>query len=310
MSPLTSRRVVWRRLALCAASLLLSLSARPGFAQETAPTEARGAMSLTYQYINAANLAAPDLVIPTGPTDTHALNFAVDYAIGTRWTLNASLPLITKRYKGRFPHNPLGIIPPKTDVEFIDDGHYHTSFQDLHVGAHYRATSDASAVSVAPFVALGVPSNDYVFFAQAAVGQNLNRLEVGTSIAYQPPFVNLYLNLDVSRVIVEETLGFNVDHWRLDAEVGRFLTPRLALSTFISVKEGNGFYPTEFTSRTDEFWFQHDRLTRHNYVNFGFAATWALSEHNRLTFSAVKAVHTEAVFITRYAVSACVSRAF
>jgi hypothetical protein len=34
---------------------------------------------------------------------------------------------------------------------------------DLHVGAHYLATSDSAAVSVAPFIALGVPSNDYVF---------------------------------------------------------------------------------------------------------------------------------------------------
>lgn len=306
----TSRSLAYRELSICAAALLVLQHAAPAFTQEAQSSEPRGAMGLTYQYINAANLAAPGSVIPTGPTDTHSLNFAVDYAIGTRWTLNASLPLITKRYKGRFPHNPLGIIPPKTDVEFIDDGHYHTSFQDLHVGAHYLATSETAAVSVAPFVSLGIPSNDYVFFAQAAVGQNLNRLELGTSIAYQPPFLNLYMNLDVSRVLVEETLGFNVDHWRLDAEVGRFLTPRLAASTFISIKEGNGFYPTEFPSRTDEFWFQHDRLTRHNYVNFGFAANLTLNARDRLTFSAVKAVHTEAVFITRYAVSAGVTRAF
>jgi len=47
MSPLTSRRVVWRELTVCVSWLAVLLCSQPGLAQETVPSEARGAMSLT-----------------------------------------------------------------------------------------------------------------------------------------------------------------------------------------------------------------------------------------------------------------------
>lgn len=300
------RRVIAEVLVVAAAWPSLS-----AFAQhdEVGVGAHRGQLSLTYQYISTNNLAAATGTIPTGPTHAHVINFEIDYAVSDRWTFSAGLPLVTKRYKGDFPHDPLTIVPPRTESRFIDDGSYHTYFQDWHIGASYLVKSDP--IAIAPFASLGIPSNDYPFFAQAAVGQNLKRVELGTSLAYQPPFLTVYFNLAVSRAFVEKTLGHSVDHWRFDGEVGYFVRPRVAVNLLISGKEGDGLSPSDFPPpRNTELWYQHDRLTRHNYVNMGVGAHWMLSDRQRLSAALLRMVHAEDVQILKYAVSIGIARSF
>lgn len=305
-----------RALRALRSGLLLSLaalSAAPAFSQEPAVGAAsyRRQMTFTYQYFETEGLgtAAVGTLDPTGKTYAHVLDFEFDQALRDRWTLTVGLPFITKRYDGMSPHTPSTIVPPHPESEFLDDGDYHSDFQDLRVGIRYLAKD--GPLTIEPYALLGTPTHDYTFFAQAAVGPNLDRLEVGVQITYQPPFSNFFFRFSPSREFVEKTLGYNVDHWRLDAEVGYFVNARLSVIGFVSGRDGNGLQPTDFTpSDNNELWYQHDRLTRHNYLNAGASVDYSLSERNRMTIALLRMVHAEDVHVLKFAATVSVSRAF
>lgn len=219
----------------------------------------------------------------------------------------AGLPLIAKRFESP-SHDPLAIVPPHPESKFIDDGHYHPYLQDLRFGASYSLNTEP--VGVAPFILLSAPSNDYPFFGGSAVGQNLRKLEVGTSLSYRPPFLNWAFDLSTSYVFVEKVLGFNVNRARIDGQAAYLVNPRLGIKFLISSKHGNGVPGNEFSPDGTERWYQHDRLARHNYVVVGMGAEWALNSRDRLAIDALRMVHAQDIFKLRYAFSLTVSRSF
>ena len=112
------------------------------------------------------------------------------------------------------------------------------------------------------------------FLGPAAVGQRLFKFQLGTSFAWFPGLSNAYYRADIAYVFVEKTLGVNVNHWRVNAEAGYRFTPRLTGRVFMLLKDGKGLsVPEDFTSAdgvfvmTDEKWYQHDRLIKHNFMN-------------------------------------------
>ena len=276
-----------------------------GDAPNDQPRRAR--VSLTYQYSETNDLATDTVTIRTGPSYAQALDFNLDLVLNEHWSLTVGLPLISKRFESP-SHDPLAIVPPHPESKFIDDGHYHTYFQDLRLGASYALNT--GAVGVAPFVLLSVPSNDYPFFAGAAVGQNVRRLETGTFLSYQPPFLNWVFDLAAGYVFVEETLGVNVNHTRLEGQAAYLLSPRLGVRFFFSSKHGSGIPGDQFSPNGTEMWYQHDRLVRHNYITVGMGAEWSLNSRDRLSVDALRMVHAQDVFKLRYAFSVTVSRSF
>ena len=48
----------------------------------------------------------------------------------------------------------------------------------------YLVASDEGAFSIEPFAYLGIPSQEYPFYGNAAVGQQLTRLQVGSSLMW------------------------------------------------------------------------------------------------------------------------------
>ena len=132
----------------------------------------RGQMSFTYQYQRAQDLKfASGATLHSAPVTTHLIDFAVSYRVGDRWTLSAALPVISREWKGGPAHDPLKIIPPQLDSEFVDDNHFHTFTQDLRLGASYRVTS--GPIFFEPYIEQAIPTSDYPFFAASTVGRNL-----------------------------------------------------------------------------------------------------------------------------------------
>ncbi len=291
--------------ALCLL-ILASLLTAAGMAGESA---GHGQVSIDYQYIHIDGFRSSVGTGNIGTTDTHAVNLEVHYSLNDKWSISAGIPLITKRYRGGVPHDPAAI-SPAPDAEFIDDGDYHTEFQDWHFGVRYLAHS--GRLSIEPFAALGVPSHDYPFFAHAAVGQNLWKLEIGASFTYLPPLSDFYIRLDPGYVFVEETLGVNIDHWRIHTELGYYLRQNLTVRGFAIIKEGNGLdFPEDFPPpRNDEFWYNHDRMVRHNFINAGIGLDWAINRDYVVSFSAMKMVHAEQVHKMDRAFTLGVTRGF
>ncbi len=286
--------------------VILLMAALGLAADEDAP---RGYVSLDYQYIHVDGFESTVGELDIGTTDTHSLQLEVDVHLTDRWSVSAGLPLVTKRYNGPGPHDPTALDPPQDD-KLVDDGDYHTSFQDFHFEARYRATE--GVLTVEPFLSFGIPSYDYPYFGHAAVGQNLKRVGVGAYLTYIPWFSDFYLHIAPSYVFVEETLDTNIDHWLVHAEAGYFVDANLVLRAFMLAKHGNGLeFPDDFPPpRTDERWHQHDRMVKHNYVNMGVGFDYGFTPSMTYSLSAITMVHGDQVHRMRYAVNFGVTHAF
>lgn len=269
-----------------------------------------GHYSISYQYISVDGFESSTGKLPIGTVDTHSVNFDVEYALSGKWTVAAGIPLVRKRYRGPGPHDPLTLEPPRPDVENVDRGDWNTAFQDVHLGVRYLARGGSFRIE--PFTFLGWPSHDYPFFGHAAVGQNLWKLEVGSSFTYFPPISDAYYRLNLGYVFVEETLGFSIDHWLMRAEAGYFFSPRLSGRVFVLHKDGHGLkFPDDFPPpRTSELWYQHDRLVKHNYTNVGVGLDWALGDEYRVSSSLMTMTRAEQVHIMEYAITVALSRSF
>ncbi len=220
-------------------------------------------MAFTYQYQKAQNLTGEGYVINSAPITTHLIDFAVSYRIKDRWTVNAGLPFISREWKGGPSHNPLNIVPPQYDSEFVDDGHFHGFFQDLRLGASYLLVDQQ--VIVEPYLEYGIPASDYPFFAASAVGRNLQTLEYGSTFAYRPPFLPWFFSLRAGYVLTDSVLGVDTDAVRVTADAVRFFNDRIALNVFLTSKNGDGISPPQNSGLASELWYRHDQIIRHNY---------------------------------------------
>ena len=286
------------RLALAAAMLLIS-----GLAS------ANGQVSLTYQIIHIDGFESTIGKLDIGTTDTHSLILDVDYHLTERLSVSAAIPYIRKRYRGGGPHRPDLLANPQ-DSEFVDDGAWHTDFQDWHVGARLLLRSDP--LSVEPFVGYSSPISDYPFFGHAAVGQDIWHFEVGVHLGYTPPLSDFFFQASPSYVFAEKTLGQNINHWRLNLAVGYRFTDRFSGRVFVFGKEGNGAeFPDDFPPPRDTFvWYQHDRMVKHNYVNAGLGIDWQFSDSRALSSAVMRMVHADQVHVMEYAASVTLSQAF
>lgn len=269
-----------------------------------------GSVSLTLQMIEVDKFNTSVTDVDIGSVSTRSAYLELEYALAERWTMTLGVPYIKKRYDGPARHDPLKLVPPRPEVPFLDDGRYHGDFQDFVIGARYLL--DTQPLVLEPYAIAFVPTNDYPHFAQAAVGQNLWKLEMGLEATHYLPFSDWYYRLAGSYTIVEETLGVNVNHFRLRGELGYFLGPTVSVHAFFHGKNGRGDDATAFPppSRTDERWYQHDRTSRHAFLNVGVGGDWLFSENYQLSASAFTTVWGETVHLVDWAGSLGITRYF
>lgn len=287
------------RQALCASWLLFVFFAAAA-ADDGESRKGHGHVSVGLQLLHVDGFESNSGKLPIGTTDTQTLTFEVEYYATDRLTLVAGLPLIRKRYQGPGAHDPLALDPPRPDVEFVDDGDYHTDFQDWHFAVRYLLRD--GRFQIEPFIGLEEPASDYPFFAHAAVGQQLTKVDLGSNFSYRPPLSDAFYTLSVSRVFVEETLGVSVDHWRVNASAGYIFSDRLSARVFALLKDGDGLDFEDFAQplAANPRWIQHDRMVKHNYLNVGIGAEWLASEKIQVSAAAMTMVWAEQVHILEY----------
>ena len=305
------RLIVLSTTAAIGSLLLLTSNVN---ATEDEHRKGSGQFVLSYQFNTTDGFESDIGELPIGSIDTHVLNFALEYALTDRLTIIAGIPYVRKRYNnGPLPHDPLLLDPPRPYIENVDLGNWNSDFQDISIGAKYRVRD--GAFSVEPFVYLGVPSNEYPFYGNAAIGQQLTRLQVGTSLMWYPGLSNAYYRADIGYVFVEETLGVSVNYWNIRAEVGYQFGPRITGRLFGLLKKGSGLsVPTDYPGfpdqLTDELWYQHDRMLKHNYLNIGIGLDWVLNEHYSVSSNYMTMSWADQVNILDYAFTLSLARAF
>lgn len=294
---------------VCFFALALSYSG-PASADESSRA-GHGHVSVSYQQIRVDGFEGSAGNIPIGKVDTHALSFDVEYYLTDRWTVGAGIPFIRERYRGTFPHDPLLLDPPRPEVKNIDLGDWNQGFQDFHLSVRYLAKATGQ-LRIEPYLVAGFPSNDYEFFGHAAFGQNLWRIEPGSTFLYKPPISDTYYRLDVGYAFVEETLGVSIDHWNIRAEAGHFFNEHLTGRIFVLHKDGDGLvFPEEFPlPRNTELWYQHDRLIRHNFTNVGVGLDWSMNERYSVSSSVMTMARAEQVHTVDFAFTVGLTAAF
>ena len=79
-------------------------------------------------------------------------------------------------------------------------------------------------------------------------------------------------------------------------------------------REGDGLsFPTDFpppAERTDEMWYQHDRLVKHNFTNAGIGLDWRINERHIMSASVLTMLRATQIHDVRYAINVSLSRSF
>lgn len=292
-------------------ALLIVLLCTP-FAQANERGDA--SLRLDYQFVRTGEFDSSAGKLDIGHTEAHVFMLSGNYVLTDRWIVSASLPYIKKRHQGALPHNPQTDLTayPQADQSIIDDGNFHSDWEDLYLTLSFAARE--GALSLYPFLSIGLPSNDYPFYAHAAVGRNIWHVPLGVAFNYTPWFSDFVFDGDIAYVFTEKSLGVDINHWLANLSLSWYLRPNFAPNVFLSIKHGTKglSFPDDFdvTALNDEAWYFHDRTIKHNFVNGGIGFDWILSDRYVLSGSALTMLKPDQVNIVDYGFSLGITRFF
>lgn len=223
-----------------------------------------------------------------GGSHSRALSLGIDHNLTHRLAISASIPYISSK-NGVDPQPVLG-------RSGIDDGQYHSTWQDFRFGARYNILTRPFALT--PMIAVRLPSHDYPTTGEAAVGPRLKEIQAGFDAGrvFSQAF---YIDAQYAYAFVEKFHGVSLNRSNVDLDVGYFALPSLTVRSIVSWQNTYGgltakeiFGPTGPPSRnpnlSDVLWFGHDRLLRDDFWRAGLGATYSLSDDVSVYASALK----------------------
>jgi hypothetical protein len=257
-----------------------------------------------------------------GTVRGHRVDLDLEYYVADRWSVLAGIPYISNRYRGPNPHCPThappqcakipALNPPHPESPFLDDGSFHGAWQDFRLGMAYHADIDSYLIT--PSFTASIPSHDYPFFTQVAVGQRLKQYDFAATLAHQFDFSNIYYRLGYGYVISEKPLGINVNHSHFDMELGWFVSPRLDVRASCLGKFGGGLQVSDLIQRTagntNVVWYHHDQITAHEYDSCGGGLDYDLGDRYTLAASVQREVWGSSVFDFKYDLEVRLTRSF
>ncbi|MFI4969018.1 MAG: hypothetical protein ACHP7D_02350 [Lysobacterales bacterium] len=289
----------------------------------TETAKGHGSVSLDYQntFVNGFR-ATNDVMLPIGTVRIDSLLLNLDYYFADRWSLHVGLPFVRNRYTGAAPHCPTtappqcqgqpALSPQHPESRFLDDGRYHGTWQDWSVGVAYH--THIGDYYLTPSLTASLPSHDYTFFANAAVGQDLWQVQPAIELAHQFAFSNIYYRIRYGYVFAERTLDTSINHHRLDLELGYFLNDKWSFRAYSIAKKGHGYLAEDLLpitqGQTNAYWYHHDQISRHDYAAVGAGSDYRFADHYTLSASAQKLIWGQTVFNFRYSLDVQLTRDF
>jgi hypothetical protein len=285
---------------LCA--VLLMPSAIP--AQAWLFPKGQGTASLSYQ-----NLYVADHVYENGDAHdighilSHAVTLDVDYSFTDKLAVRVAIPYISARYYGQKPHQ----LP-------LDDGSYHSTFQDFTTDIRYNLTK--RSVVLTPFFRAVIPSNNYPYFAHAAAGRDLREYHLGTNVGRRldPWIPRAFLQAQYSYAFVERVLGIAPNRSNAEFQLGYFLTRRLSL-----LANGQGMYThrgleldfNQFhAGLTPDQWIHHDQLAKTRLFDLGGGTSFGVTPSWQMFLTVARSIEGRNGHLHAAVVTVGVSRSF
>ncbi|MBZ5620526.1 MAG: hypothetical protein LAQ69_17640 [Acidobacteriia bacterium] len=254
----------------------------PAKAQAWVPPRGEGSISFTYQTIdNTGHRRTNGVLVPHGTSLDMSLYLEAEYALTNRLSLTAGLPYVFAKYTD--PNPPAPPIPYLP----VDQCHcWQSGLQDFGITARYNLASGVFALT--PSVSLGVPSHDYNFRGESALGRDLREVRIGVDAGRRLDAIsrNLVVQGRYSYAFVERVLGISSNRSNASAEVAYLVKRKLSVRgqafwqrthgglRFGSPPPADLVFPGEVN--TPELLYQHDRFLRDNYWRAGGALAYSL----------------------------------
>lgn len=315
MRPLCRKRIV-----ACALSAGFALGATADtLAQAWVPGEGHGNFSVSAQHLFVKHHTTyRGDKLDAGTITSNSLLLGLDYGVTERLAVSVAIPYISKKYVGASPHDPSpfndGHNHDDQEHPLLDDGDYHSNWQDWALGLRWQWRSEPWAIT--PYLAYNRPSNDYPFFAHAAVGLNMRSLEAGVSVArrFEPPWQDWYFHGRYGYTRTEEVAGLHPDFSSLHLEAGHYFNERWSgRVVLIRHQAHNGLeFPVDYAGlpADDPRRLHHDKLNASRLVDLAVGTGYQINDRYSLYGLASRTIWSENTHATDYAITLGVSRSF
>jgi hypothetical protein len=260
-------------------------SASHADAQAWVPQGGQGDISISYQRIsNTGHRLTNGFLVEGGQSVNMAGYIEADYAVTDRLSFTAGVPYVFSKYTD--PNPP----PPPIPYLPQDQCHcWHSGWQDFGLTARYNVIHAAGGTfALTPSVSAGVPSHDYQFRGESALGRDLKEVSLGLDAGQRLDAISSNLSVigHYSYAFVEPVLDIPDNRSNASVE-GRYMLLRgkLAVRGFGLWQRTHGGLrfgsPPPATLEvpgevdTPERLFEHDRLLRDNYFRAGAGFSYA-----------------------------------
>jgi hypothetical protein len=204
---------------------------------------------------------------------------------------------------------PNGKPDPAYQHVTVDDGHYHSGFQDVTLRLRYSVA--ANPLQITPFMQYNAPSHAYPFFSHSVYGNRVAEFQIGTYMArtLDPFLPNMYIQGGYSFGWLQRILGISKTRQHGELEVGYFITPSYRVFGVLVGYVTNGglnlfadFKGPPYTT-VDPMFYHHTQITRDNNLDFGMGFDYAMSARWDLYFSGLRTLDGRNMHATSYGLS-------
>ena len=271
-----------RRFSYLIPAALLVIASNEANAQAWVLPRGDGAISFTYQRIdNTGHRRTSGLLVSRGRSLDMSLYAEAEYTLTNRLSVTAGLPFVFAKYTDANP--------PPPGIPFLHNDAcrcWHSGWQDFGITARYNLVGGAfGKFALTPSVSFGMPSHDYNFRSESALGRNLSEARIGIDAGRRLDEISNRLVVEggYSYAFVEKVMDISTNRSNAHAEADYFITRRLQVRgqafwqrTHGGLRFGTPALPglpppsLEFPGEvTPELLDQHDRLLRDNYWHAG-----------------------------------------
>jgi hypothetical protein len=255
-------------------------------AQAWVLTGGEGSINFTYQRLgNTGHRLTNGQFFPAATSLDMSLYFEAEYAVTNRLSVIAGVPYVFAKYTD--PN------PPPAPIPFLPVDQcrcWQSGLQNMNLTARYNLANGVWGFT--PFVSFGVPSHDYNFRGESALGDDLKELLIGFDVGRRMSEISRKLTLQgrYSYAFVQKVMGISTNRSNVRGQVDyRVKRGLLVLGEFYWQRTHGGLrlgspppadlvFPGEVNS--PDLFYQHDRLLRDNYWRTGGGLTYAFPQFN------------------------------
>ena len=275
---------------------VLWASATPAFAQAWTPPKGEGTVALQFQDAFIKYHQLPTVRVDRGHIRGETMLVDFTYGITDKTAVSVGLPYVASKYTGLRPHPTV-----------IDDGAYHSTFQDFRFDFRYNVWRKRLVLT--PFAGTILPSHGYQYFAHSAAGRHIRELQVGVNWAslLDPVVPGLFVQGRYSYGLAERILDISHNRSNLDLEVGYFVKPELRVFALGAGQLTHGGVDLSLNSPVTlgpVLYSHHDQIGRDNALTLGAGTAYDFSPSVGVYGSVMHAVAGRNVHALQYAVTA------